>query len=438
MRWLSFSAAHLEDSLGGTEVYVRRLATSLGRRGVDVTLGSYGSVPGVREVDGLSLVTLPGLPAPLTRWQRWGCEPFRLAEFDALLDSLRPDVVHLNSSLQANPPEFLGAARQRGARVLWTYHAPGNTCLQTALLREGREPCDGLVEARRCARCTLVGSGMPGPLATAAAAFDWGALSRLAPATARHPLEVRRGTERFRVRLAEALRSVDLHLTHSAWSREVLARNGVAASALMHLSLPPPALDGWPASAAMNSQVGPYRLLFAGRLIDVKGLHVLAAALEGPLQGDRDLLLTVLGAPGPVDYERRVRGALSGDTRVTFRDAVTPAATLAAMAEADAVVIPSTWPETGPYTLVEAQGTGAAVVGSDRGGIVERLRDDPLGFLFPSGDPEGLARAIRRAREKRLGAPLRAERATAFRAAYQARFEAELDALLAALAAPRA
>jgi len=432
--WLSFSPALVETALGGTEVYVHRLAAALRNRGVDVTLAAYGPGADERRVDGFRVLRIPGPPVP-SRWERWSCEPTRLREFAALVADVRPTVVHFHGSLHANAPEFLATARSAGAKVLWTFHAPGNTCLQTALLRAGREPCDGFVEPGRCARCTLASAGLPGPLASAFAALDLGGVARAVPARLRHPFEVRRGAARFRARLDEALALVDLHLTHAAWSRELLSRNGVPAARVRSLSLPPPALlPQGSVGADPPSSKGPFRLLFAGRYIDIKGLHLLAEALRGPLRDEPDLALTILGAPGVQAYERRVRELLAGDARVRFGGAATPDEVLSAMGSADAVVVPSTWLETGPYTVLEAQWMGAAVVGAALGGIAERLRDDPHGHTFPRGDVEGLAAAVRRARERRLDGTARATRIDGMRRALVERFEGELGALLGELA----
>ena len=47
--------------------------------------------------------------------------------------------------------------------------------------------------------------------------------------------------------------------------------------------------------------------------------------------------------------------------------------------------------------LIEAMGYGKPVIASSAGGIVDIVANEDTGLLVPPGDPEALARAIRRA-----------------------------------------
>jgi len=56
------------------------------------------------------------------------------------------------------------------------------------------------------------------------------------------------------------------------------------------------------------------------------------------------------------------------------------------------VVVPSRWPDPCPLTVLEGMAAGAAVVGSEIGGIPEMLRG--AGTLVPPGDPQTLAEVL--------------------------------------------
>jgi glycosyltransferase involved in cell wall biosynthesis len=64
------------------------------------------------------------------------------------------------------------------------------------------------------------------------------------------------------------------------------------------------------------------------------------------------------------------------------------------MCDSDAVIVPSLWPETGPYTVLEALWTGTPVVGSDRAGIRELINKWGGGVLFDAGNARQLARLL--------------------------------------------
>jgi glycosyltransferase involved in cell wall biosynthesis len=57
----------------------------------------------------------------------------------------------------------------------------------------------------------------------------------------------------------------------------------------------------------------------------------------------------------------------------------------------DILAVPSTWYETGPFVVLEAHAAGIPVVGSDLGGIAERVTHGQDGLLFPTGDAKALA-----------------------------------------------
>jgi len=137
---------------------------------------------------------------------------------------------------------------------------------------------------------------------------------------------------------------------------------------------------------------GPLRLLFVGRLVEKKGLRVLLDALR---LLDTDVSLTVVGdGPLRAELERQAEGL-----PVRFVGQLGRSALREAYAEADVVVVPSVPAASGdqdglPVVLLEAMGTGCAVVASRLAGIDEAVRDGVDGVLTPPGDAESLAQAL--------------------------------------------
>jgi glycosyltransferase involved in cell wall biosynthesis len=96
----------------------------------------------------------------------------------------------------------------------------------------------------------------------------------------------------------------------------------------------------------------------------------------------------------------------------------------ALMRDADAVIVPSLWPETGPYTVLEALWIGTPVVGSDRAGIHELIANWGGGVLFKPGDAGQLARLLVECDYRALQRD-----PTRFQASFQSSFNARLTAL---------
>lgn len=150
---------------------------------------------------------------------------------------------------------------------------------------------------------------------------------------------------------------------------------------------------------------GELRLLFVGRLVERKGVHVLLDALSR-LRGDRSPAprLDVVG-DGP---ERARLESLAGELglreRVVFHGLVSDADLRAELEATDALVLPAVTDRKGDVeglgvVLLEALGAGRPVIASAAGGITDIVEDRVTGLLVPAGDAAALADAIARYRD---------------------------------------
>lgn len=137
------------------------------------------------------------------------------------------------------------------------------------------------------------------------------------------------------------------------------------------------------------------RLLFVGRLVEKKGLAVLLDALRA-LESE-DVSLTVVG-DGPLRAE--LEAAAQG-MPVQFVGQLGRSELVVTYAHHDVIVVPSVHATSGdkdglPVALLEAMGSGCAVIASDIPGINEAIVPGESGLLVPSGDVVALAAAVRR------------------------------------------
>jgi glycosyltransferase involved in cell wall biosynthesis len=152
---------------------------------------------------------------------------------------------------------------------------------------------------------------------------------------------------------------------------------------------------------------GPARLLFAGRLVERKGVDRLLEAMAMLDPGIAELAIVGDGPErGPLEEEAARSGI--GD-RVRFRGFVPADELAAAYLHADAVVLPARRDSKGDVeglgvVLIEGLACGRPVIGTRSGGIVDVVRDGETGVLVPSDDAPALADAIRRLAADREGA----------------------------------
>lgn len=141
-----------------------------------------------------------------------------------------------------------------------------------------------------------------------------------------------------------------------------------------------------------------FELLFVGRLVERKGVHVLLEALA-LLRDSHPVFARVVGdGPERAALESRA-AALGVEDRVLFEGAIPREQLEQRFASCDAVVLPAVKDAKGDteglgVVLLEAFSYAKPVIASSAGGIVDIVEPDVSGVLVPPGDADALAKAI--------------------------------------------
>jgi glycosyltransferase involved in cell wall biosynthesis len=149
------------------------------------------------------------------------------------------------------------------------------------------------------------------------------------------------------------------------------------------------------------ARAGTLRLLFAGRLVDLKGADtaVEALALLDPQSiGVERVTLTIVGDSQDTVYMTRFAEVVeqSGKSELIERHSTVREDELPALFDAhDIYLFPSLY-EPFSLTLIHALACGIPTVASRVGGNVEIVREDASGLLFEKGNAADLARAVTR------------------------------------------
>ena len=131
--------------------------------------------------------------------------------------------------------------------------------------------------------------------------------------------------------------------------------------------------------------------LFFGRLAEEKGVATLVEAAA------RSGVRLKLAGTGPLDTDLKAIAARSG-ADIEFLGFRTGPGLHALVGGSRAVVLPSEWYENAPISVLEAFALGKPVIGADIGGIPELVRPGETGWLFKSGDVDGLSAALQTVR----------------------------------------
>jgi len=167
----------------------------------------------------------------------------------------------------------------------------------------------------------------------------------------------------------------------------------------------------------------PFELLFVGRLVERKGVHLLLDALASLPESTRPVLHVVGDGPDRAGLEARA-GRLGLGAGALFHGFVAKEELQRRLSTCDAFVLPAVVDAKGDteglgVVLIEAMSYARPVIASAAGGIVDIVEDGRNGFLVPPGDAAALAAAVARmmedpARARALGLQGRADAAERF------------------------
>ncbi len=271
---------------------------------------------------------------------------FRTAgQFGALLDDVRPDVLHTHSMVEL-PASVWDVARRRGIPIVHTLHDYDLLCVRAALFKDGRK-----CEPRHLA-CRVLSAAKHGPHRS--------------------------------IDLVAAVSQtvLDKHLEHGLFTHLPPERR--------HVAWNPVRFDAPTAPRTGRQPGAAFRFGYLGRVVEEKGVAALIAACRLlPAQG---WSLTIAGE-GP---DRARFESLAHGLPITFAGQVDAASFLAGI---DTLVCLPLWDEPFGLTTLEAYAAGCRVIGTTQGVIGQFVaRVDP-GWTVVPGDVAALAATMIRAIE---------------------------------------
>ena len=308
------------------------------------------------------------------------------SRFAELADKLRPDIVHIGHLSHLS----LGIAEEAARReipVVHTLHDFWLMCLRGQFIQvasdDSGEPwplCDGQ-ENHKCARRCL-------------SRFFTGAESR-------REVDEDYWADRVAARMDATKRAIELADRLVAPSRFLLGKFRdefhVPSSKLMYLDY---GFDRVRLSGRRRMVGEPFVFGYIGTHVPGKGVgHLLRAFAM--LKGDSLLRiwgrlrtetasLRALADSLPTDVRRRIEWMDEYDNERIVAEVFN---------RADAIVVPSVWPENSPLVIHEAQQAGIPVIAAAMGGMAEYVSHEVNGLLFAPRDATALFEQMRRLAE---------------------------------------
>lgn len=269
------------------------------------------------------------------------------------------DIVHVHNFFPQLSPAVFSACRKANVPSVWTLHNFRVFCAGGMLFRDGTT-CEKCLKgnvfpaiAHRCYRGSL-----PGSIAVAGMI----------------------GTHRW---LGTWQREVDRFIGLTEFTRAKLVEGGLPHD---KIAVKPNWVQD-PVAQGLRID-GPRKgAVFVGRLSPEKGVKVLVDAWRAI----PDVALTIIG-DGP--ERAALEAAAPGNVR--FAGKLDRAQVNQAMAEAQALLVPSLWLEGFPLVLIEGMAAGVPLVASDIGALPSIFENGRTGVLVEPGNVAAWAKALRR------------------------------------------
>jgi glycosyltransferase involved in cell wall biosynthesis len=352
MRAVTVLCDRLGD-VGGAERYWETVLPALVSRGARVRVLAREIGPGAAGT----------AQARAIGWADEDGEPSAAAA-QAVADELRRDPPDVVVTASVFDTAVLDAVRAHAKRWLVRVHDHRAFCpTGDRVYPQFEAPCSAAMGAA-CRGATIVRGCVHGP----------------------RPSSLRRIAAREAVR--DRIASADGVLVSSAHMRATCSANRVDAA---RIEITPPPLPDAAYTAAPAARPSARTLLFASRLTPRKGLRSLLGALAKLAPHERPRLV-VAGEGEAEERDARAQAARDG-IAVDWRGKLSAAELRAAIDAADAVAVPSLWPEPFGLVGIEAQARGRPAVAYSVGGIGDWIAG--AGIAVRRGDETALAAAIR-------------------------------------------
>jgi glycogen synthase len=133
-------------------------------------------------------------------------------------------------------------------------------------------------------------------------------------------------------------------------------------------------------------------LIFVGRLVSDKGIHVLLSALSQLKMEGLTPHLTIVGSgPEEIPMQETIRD-LGLTKQVSLVGKKTGDELVSLLNEHQIMVVPSLWNEPFGVVALEGMACGCVVIGSEGGGLKDAIGD--CGVTFPNGDVAALKQVL--------------------------------------------
>ena len=390
----------LPEHVAGTEIYTLRLAQNLQLLGneVVVVIPNFGSIHTIEyqfesiRIIKYSEVTISDRDIIMGKKQ-----PEGLKDFANVLLAEQPDVIHFH---ELSPGRGINVFHvQKAAElhfsVVLTFHLASYSCFKGSLVYKDETRCDGIVKIKRCTECVYQSKNITGAKAkllinSALALYYLNINPTILNSTLGTALGFPFVIQKIKKDLFTLSHLAKKIVVLTNWYKDVLERNGIPPEKLKFIEqgltneIPENILD-----TAIDL---PLRVVFIGRISEVKGLHILIDAICN-LPEDK-ISLYIYGPETEKGYAEICKQKTVAKKNVHWLGPIAPDKVIITLSQYHLLCLPSAF-EMSPLVIKEAFAAGLPVIASRVYGNEEQIIDGTNGWLFHLKDSNDLTEKLK-------------------------------------------
>jgi glycosyltransferase involved in cell wall biosynthesis len=378
----------LPDFIAGTEMYTLRLAQHLKLGGVEVVIviPNFNQVESREyEFEGTRVICYAENSVNDRKMIMGKSKPLGLSAFADILHKEKPDLVHFH---ELSPGMGIGIfhvslVHQLKIPLILTFHLSYYTCFKGSLVLVEKTKCDGIIDIKRCTRCIYQSKNIEGVKATllSKAAF---ALYRagINPTSLNNSIGTALGfpfvIREIKEKVLELADMAEKIVVLGNWYKEVLEKNGVPAEKMVYIKQGL-TIDG--KSPTRSNEIAiPLKVVFVGRISELKGLHLLIDAVCSI--SEENISLHIYGPETEDNFATACRKKTNNKNNIHWGGIIPADQVIPMLSAFDLLCLPSTFSEMSPLVIQEAFAAGIPVLASDVYGNAEQIQEGINGWLF--------------------------------------------------------
>lgn len=330
----------------------------------------------------------------------WTGSEFYVQQFEQILDEEKPDLIHVMAHLRL--ARLIEMAAKRGIPVVLTGVDFSPLCGRSLFVQWNGNLCDGKAEVNRCGECIAFGRGLNPEHWNGRASKAWGAVKGFSESTRDTIYSLSRYLKRngmARVRfydewghrtatrildhMPRLFSSLDRVFAPSPIMRQMWEKNGYPAERIVDM---PYGVDIGPSHVGRDKTWSrEFRFGFIGRFNGAKNLRALLEAFL-LIDGKAPVSLSLYGAedfwnhgdPEIADLKEAARLC----PNIHFKGRLDRSEVPQAYESIDCLVVPSSWYENAPISMMEAQYFKTPIICTDLPGMTCLVTHEVNGLIF--------------------------------------------------------